>query len=323
MKQESISENISFTTVKPRRLCKTAAVRALVQETLLLPQHLVQPVFVTDGPTHSIENVPGVLRYQLADLLHEVEAIIASGVHAIALFCRPTLTKKDAQAHGSDPFQVSSLLARSLKALKSSFPDLMVIADISLDGSQDHSHEVRSTDFLCGALGKLALVACGAGADFISPGDKVDGCIGYLRHLMDEHDFSSTGIISYAAHYASSLLSSSSNIVESGKHLLSVANAREALHECRLDEEEGADMLLIKPALTSLDIIAHLRADTLLPIGACHSSGEWAMLQGAALNGWIDRDSVLLESLMSIRRAGADFIFCYGAKEAATLMRKG
>lgn len=321
MKHESTNEKISFEIAgRPRRLRKTAAIRALVQETLLRPQYLVQPVFVTDGPTHAIENLPGVSSYQLADLLHEVEAIIASGVSSITLFCRALPTKK--QSHGSDPFHASSLMARSLKALKSSFPELMVIADISLEGSHDHGHDGKTSDASCRALGKLALVACGAGADFISPSDTMDGSIGYLRNLLDEHDFASTGLISYAAQYASALHTSSVASAQDAKtHLLSFANARESLHECRLEEEEGVDMLLITPALTSLDIIAHLRADTLLPIGAFHSSGEWAMLQAAAMKGLIDRDAVLLESLMAIRRAGADFIFCYGAKEAANLLR--
>lgn len=303
---------------KQCRLRKNLAFRPLTQEALLCSQNLIQPVFVTEGPTHSIEHIPGMFRYQLADLLREVESIVESGVGAINLFCSSMPTEK----HGSrvDPFQLSSLLARSLKALKSSFPELVIIADIAQDPSIFHESESGFHEAMCKALTQMALTACGAGADFISSSDMLDGRIGYLRTFLDEHDFVSTGIISHSVKNTSSLCLPVAT--ENKQRQNCLIHTREWLYESRLDEQEGADMLLIKPAMFSLDIIAKVRADTLLPIGAFQSSGEWAMLQGASLKGWINRERVLLESLMAIRRAGADCIFCYGAKEVAQILKR-
>ena len=317
-----------------RRLRKSKAVRSLVRETDLRPHHLVQPIFVTEGPTQEIESMPTIFRYQLEDLLEEIEAITSSGVVAINLFCHVLAEKKD--PFGSEAYRSSSLLARAIKALKTSFPDLLVIADIALDPFTDHGHDGLIdnegnvlNDLTCTALGKMALVACEAGADFISPSDMMDGRVGYLRQLLDGHDFTSVGIISYAVKYASSLyspfrhaLDSAPKIGDKKGYQLNPSNSREALYECLLDEEEHADMLLIKPALTSLDIIARLRAQTLLPIGAYQVSGEWAMIHAAAERGWLNQNQVLLETLIAIKRAGADFIFTYGAKQVAQLLSR-
>lgn len=313
---------------KVRRLRKSKAVRALLRETDLLPCHFVQPVFVTEGPTEEIEGIPTIFRYQLEDLLQEVESIISSGVVAINLFCHEGKKTQDSQ--GSEAYQPSSLLTRALKAIKTSFPDLVVIADIALDPCTDHepdgmlnsegkTHQNRT----CTALGKMALLACEAGADFLAPYDILDGRLVYLRKLLDAHDFSSVGIFSSSVKYASGLYGSFTQALGSQdkkKYRINPANAREALHECYLDEEEHVDGLIIKPALPSLDIISRLRGQTLLPIGAYQVSGEWAMIQAASERGWLDHNQVLLETLFAIKRAGADFLITYGAKKAANLL---
>jgi len=317
---------------KIRRLRKSKAIRALFRETDLLPCHLVQPVFVTEGPTEEIEGIPTLFRYQLEDLLQEVESIISSGVVAIYLFCHGEQEQKEAQS--SEAYQGSSLLTRALKAIKTSFPDLVVIADIALEPSIDREHDSllnsegktlqnrTRTD-----LGQIALLACEAGADFLAPCDIMDDRLGYLRRLLDAHDFSSVGVFSNSVKYASGLYGTFIHAVgqkakrdEYKKYRMNPANAREALHECSLDEEEHVDGFLIKPALPSLDIISRLREQTLLPIGAYQVSGEWSMIQAASERGWLDHNQVLLETLFAMKRAGADFLITYGAKKAANLL---
>lgn len=317
-----------------RRMRKSSAIRSLVQETDLLSRHLVQPVFVTEGPTKELESIPTIFSYQLGDLLQEVENILSSGICAINLLCHITAANKD--PHGSYAFQSSSLLTRSIKAIKSSFPELLIIVDISLEPFTDHGHDgwVDSeghvlNDITCSALGKIALLACEAGADFIAPSSMMDGKIRYLRNLLDDHGFTSTGIISYAVKYASSLynpfcdaIGSQRQPIDRRGYQVNPANAREALLECQIDEAESADSLLIKPALFSLDILSKVRQQTLLPLGAYQVSGEWAMIYTAGQRGFIDPNKVLIESLQAIRRAGADFIITYGAKQAAQEIRK-
>lgn len=318
MKNESQRERITYCLgSKVSRVRKSPGVRALVEETVLRPQQLIQPVFVTDGVTHPLEHMPKISWFQLSDLLHEVEAVVSSGVKVITLSCRPVPSKK--QTHGQDPFQSSSLLARSLKALKTSFPELVVIADILAERQSEPGREEES---LVEALGAVSLVASEAGADFIMACDAPDGVTSYLRQFLNSHDFSSTGIISFAVQYASVLHPFTADGSKGAKkELVSCANRREALADCTREEAEGADMLVVSPGMTSLDTIAALREQTLLPIGAFQTLGEWAMIQTAQAKGWIEKDTFLLESLISMRRAGADFIFSYGAKEAAKLLR--
>jgi porphobilinogen synthase len=276
--------------------------------------------------------MPGVIRFSLHDLLGEVEELLKLGVRAVNLFCHIPNEKKD--PFGCEAYRSDGPLPRAIKMLKERFPGLLVIADIALDPFTDHGFDGLVDERLAVlndptlvALGYMALRAAEAGADLIAPSDMMDGRVAYLRKVLDEKGFCQVGILSYAVKFASSLYSPFREALDSApkrgdKRTFQVnpANAREALLECMLDDQEAADMLLIKPAITSLDIIAKLRPITFLPIGAYQVSGEYAMIKAAAANGWIDGEKVLLESLMAIKRSGADFIMTYAAKEAARLL---
>jgi porphobilinogen synthase len=278
--------------------------------------------------------MPDIFRLPIEDLLEEIEEILSLGIRAINLFCHIPDDKKDSM--GTEAYRTNSLLPRAIRAIKKQFPELLVIADIALDPFTDHGldglineHMYVVNDPTIVALGHMALRAAEAGVDIISPSDMMDGRVAYLRHLLDTHGFCHVGILSYAVKFASSLyapfreaLDSSPRKGDKKTFQVNPANSREALLECALDDQEAADMLLIKPAITSLDIIAKVRSQTLLPIGAYQVSGEYAMIKAASSNGWINGDEVLMESLIAIRRAGADFIFTYAAKEAAGLLKK-
>jgi porphobilinogen synthase len=278
--------------------------------------------------------MPGIFRLALEDLFEEIEETLSLGIQAINLFCHIPDHKKDPV--GSEAYRPDSLLPTSIREIKKRFPELLVIADIALDPFTSHGldglvneHMYVVNDPTLVALGHMSLRAAEAGVDLISPSDMMDGRVAYLRQLLDTHGFCRVGILSYAVKFASSLYSPFREALDSSPRSgdkktfqVNPANAREALLECALDDQECADMLLIKPAITSLDIIAKVRSQTLLPIGAYQVSGEYAMIKAAATNGWINGEEVLMESLIAIRRAGADFIFTYAAKEAAGLLKK-
>jgi porphobilinogen synthase len=276
--------------------------------------------------------MPGVFRWPIRDLLIEIEQLTSVGICAVNLFCHIPDQRKDNQ--GSEAYRADGLLAMAIRHVKKAFPELLVMADIALDPFTDHGldglidhQNIVLNDPTLVALGQMALCAAEAGVDLISPSDMMDGRVAYLRKLLDEHGFCRVGILSYAVKFASSLYSPFRHALGSAPKRgdkkgfqVNPANSREAQLECLLDDQEGADMLLIKPAITSLDIIAKVRAQTLLPIGAYQVSGEYSMIQAAAQNGWINGEQVLMESLLAMKRAGADFILTYGAKEAATLL---
>lgn len=321
-----------FPTRRPRRNRSTESWRLLGQETYLLPHQLVYPVFVTEEATTPIRSMPGIFRFSLSDLLGEIEEAMGLGIKALNLFCHVPEAKKD--PIGSEAYQENTLLTNSITAIKTRFPDLLLMADIALDPFTSHGLDgiidekgYVKNDATLVALAKMAIKTAEAGVDIISPSDMMDGRIAYLRRELDEKGFTQVGILSYAVKYASSFYAPFREALDSAPRTgdkktfqLNPANSREALLECLLDDQECADMLLIKPALTSLDIIAKLRNQTLLPIGAYHVSGEYAMLKAAAKEGFLSYEATLLESLMAIRRAGADFILTYGAKDAARIL---
>lgn len=338
----TISSTADLTTLKegivpmvrrPRRNRSKEAWRDLITETHLHTSELVLPLFVTEGELTPIASMPGIFRLPIDDLLEEVEEALSLGIRAINLFCHIGDHKKD--AIGSEAYRKDSLFYRAIQKVKSTFPEILVIADIALDPFTDHGldglvdeHLTVVNDPTLIALGHMSLRAAEAGVDLISPSDMMDGRVAYLRNLLDNHGFCTVGILSYAVKFASSLYSPFREALDSSPRKgdkktfqVNPANGREALLECSLDDQEGADMLLIKPAITSLDIIASVRKRTLLPIGTYQVSGEYAMIKAAANNGWINGDEVLMESLLSIRRSGADFIFTYAAKEVARLLK--
>ena len=317
--------------IRLRRNRKSGAIRSLLQETRLHPSDFIYPVFVLEGSKRKeeISSMPGINRMSVDLLLKDVEESLKLGIQSVNLFMYVPNEKKD--AFGSEALREDNLLVRSIRALKLEFPELCVMADIALDPFTDHGHdglinhkgEVINDDSLK-VLGAMSLHAAQAGVDVVSPSDMMDGRVSYIRSLLDRRGFSNVSILAYSAKFASAFygpfrdaLGSAPKFGDKKGYQLNPANAREALLECQLDEVEAADMLLIKPALPYLDIIAKVKEQTHLPVGAYHVSGEYAMVKAAAQQGWLDGDRVMYESLLSIKRAGADFIFTYAAKQVA------
>lgn len=319
---------------RPRRNRQSAAIRGLVQETYLQPHQLIAPLFVVEGEKEKqpIDAMPAVFRFSNDQLLHEVENLLSVGIQTVDLFFRIAPAKKDAEA--SEAVRPDNLLQQTVRLLKKEFPSLCVMVDIALDPFTNHGHDGlvnRSgeidNDSTLVVLGEMSLRAAEAGADFIAPSDMMDGRVGYLRKILNDNHFISVGILSYAAKYASAFygpfrdaLGSAPQFGDKKTYQMNPANVREAILECQMDEKEGADLLLIKPALPYLDVISKVKASTLLPLGAYHVSGEYAMVMAAAQKGWIDPDRIFLESLVSIKRAGADFILTYAAERVARLL---
>lgn len=321
--------------VRPRRNRMLSAVREMIQETHLLPQHLVAPFFVVEGihQRQKIVSMPGVERLSIDFLLKEIEELQNLGICAVDLFAYIPEGLKDSD--GTVAFEKDNLISRAVSAVKSTFPRLCVMADVALDPYTDHGHDgvidasgLVINDLSVQLLGKMALVIAEAGADIIAPSDMMDGRIGYIRQLLDSQGFERVSLLSYAAKYASAhygpfrnALDSSPKIGDKKSYQLNPANAREALREAELDIAEGADLLLVKPALPYLDILAAIRKISHLPLGAYHVSGEYAMVMAAAEKGWLDQKQVFYEQLLSIRRAGADFILTYAAKQVAQALK--
>lgn len=321
---------------RPRRNRKSPAIRGLIQETRLHPENFVAPLFVLEGNNQKepINSMPGICRLSVDLIIKEAEALLKLGVMAVDLFAVVPSEKKDRLA--TEATMQGNLLERAIMALKREFPELCVMVDVALDPYTDHGHDgllnehgAVINDATIKLLGRMSLQAAEAGADIIAPSDMMDGRVGYIRSQLDAAGYIDVGILAYAAKYASAFygpfreaLNSAPKIGDKKGYQMQPANAREALRECRLDEEEGADMLLIKPALAYLDIIAKVKEFTLLPLGAYHVSGEYAMVKAAAQNGWINGEQVMYESLLSIKRAGADFILTYAAREMAEYLKK-
>lgn len=319
---------------RPRRNRQTAAIRGLVQETSLHPSQLVAPLFIVEGKSQqqTITSMPGIFRYSLDLLLKEVMALYQLGIRAIDLFTCVPVEKKDAQ--GSEAIKQNNLLQQAIRLLKQEIPDICLMVDIALDPFTIHGHDgvlneqgAVDNDATLLVLGQMSVLAAEAGADIVAPSDMMDGRVAYIRMMLDQAEFTSVGILSYAAKYASAFygpfreaLNSAPKFGDKKSYQMNPANVREAIMECQLDEVEGADMLLIKPALPYLDVIAKVRAVTNLPLGAYHVSGEYAMVMAAAQNGWLDANRIFEESLIAIKRAGADFILTYAAKQVAKIL---
>ncbi len=311
-----------------RRLRRTKALRDLVRETELSPRHLVQPLFVVsgEGVREPVESMPGIERFSINELVAEATELIAVGIEAVILFGIPAAKDES----GSGAYDDEGVVQLAVRALKEAHPELTVITDVCLCEYTSHGHcgfirdgEVDN-DITVELLAKTAISHAEAGADVVAPSDMMDGRIGMVRHQLDEEGHPDTAIIAYSAKYASAFYGPFREAAESTPEFgdrrgyqMDPANGREALREARLDLEEGADMVMVKPALPYLDVIRAMRADVDAPIAAYQVSGEYSMIKAAALNGWIDERAAALEALTAIRRAGADVIFTYFAKEAA------
>ena len=317
---------------RPRRLRRTAPIRGLVRETELSPCQLIYPLFVAEGKSvrDHIDSMPGQFRLSTDELVRECEELYALGVGAVNLFGYSE--EKDELATKS--YDSDGLVQRAIRTIKSAVPDLCVQTDVALDPYTTHGHDGlvidgeivndESVEVLC----KMALSHAEAGADWIAPSDMMDGRIGAIRNALDVQGFSQVGILAYSAKYASSFYGPFRGALQSAPksgnkktYQMDPANIREALKEIALDLEEGADVVMIKPALCYLDVISRVREAFDAPVAAYNVSGEYSMVVAAAEKGWVDRDSAMMEMLLSIRRAGADMILTYFAKDAAALLR--
>ncbi|HET9934085.1 MAG TPA: porphobilinogen synthase [Polyangiaceae bacterium] len=321
-------------TKRPRRNRRTAALRGLVRETTLGPGHLVLPLFVQEGNglATPINAMPGQARLSIDLLLKTAEEAVSLGVNAVALF--PVIPDALKDARGSESANSAGLLPRAVRALKGALPGLCVITDVALDPYSSDGHDGVlidgriDNDVTLPILAKMAVVQAQAGADVVAPSDMMDGRVAAVRAALDEAGHSDTAICSYCVKYASGFygpfrdaLDSAPRSGDKKTYQMDPANVREGLREIALDEAEGADILMVKPGLPYLDVIRFVRENSTLPVAAYHVSGEYTMLKLAAERGYLDYERCLLESLVCMRRAGADMIVTYAALDAARALR--
>ena len=319
---------------RPRRLRRTAAIRRMVRETVLTPADFIYPMFVAPGKgvRQEVAAMPGVARLSVDRLVEEVKSVWESGVPAVLLFGLPQ--KKDDT--GSEAASPRGAVQQAVRTLKKALPELVVITDVCLCGYTSHGHcgivhrgEIDN-DATLEVLAQVALSHAEAGADLVAPSDMMDGRVGAIRETLDDHGFEMVGILAYAVKYASAFYGPFREAAESAPktgdrrgYQMDPANAREARREATLDVEEGADLIMVKPALPYLDIISQLAGEFDVPIAAYQVSGEYSMIKAAAAQGWLDETAVMLESLTAIKRAGADLVLTYFAREAANILTKG
>ena len=314
--------------LRPRRLRKNPAIRAMVRETSLSPEDFILPLFIVEGENikKPISSMPGHFQMSLDQLAKEAAEIQSLGIPAVILFGIPA--HKD--ACGSEAINANSIVCRAVQTLKKAAPHLYVIADVCCCEYTDHGHcgalvgQEVDNDATLELLQKQSLVLAQAGVDMVAPSGMMDGMVAAIRVALDGAGFSGMPIMSYAAKFASGFYGPFREAAEStpqfgdrSTYQMDPANGREALREAALDYEEGADILMVKPAMPYLDVLSQMRATFDIPIAAYQVSGEFAMLKAAAQQGWLDHDRVMMESLLSIKRAGADLILTYFAKEAA------
>jgi porphobilinogen synthase len=315
---------------RPRRNRQSEVIRNLAEETRLSTKDLIFPIFLTDGQDKKIPipSMPAIYRLSLDHILREIEECMNLGIKAFAPFPQVDDSLKDPLAKES--YQPQSLYLRAIRQIKQHFPEACLFTDVAMDpySSDGHDGIVRNGQILndetLEILGKMALAQAEAGADMLAPSDMMDGRVGYLRQVLDQNGFKNVGILAYTAKYASAFygpfrdaLDSAPKFGDKKTYQMNPANVREALIEAELDYAEGADFLMVKPALPYLDVIKTLHDNFNLPIAAYNVSGEYAMIKSAAERGWIDGTKAMIECLTSIRRAGAKVILTYFAKEFA------
>ncbi len=320
--------------IRPRRLRRTATLRHMVRETTLSVDDLIYPMFVMEGEEQKVEiaSMPGCHRYTLDLLLKEIAQVHQLGIGAIALF--PVIPEAKKDDTGSESYNPDGLVQRTVKAIKETVPEILVITDIALDPFTTHGHDgivdekgVILNDPTVEVLVKMAVTQAAAGADMVAPSDMMDGRVGAIRKALDAEGYVDVRILAYSAKYASAYygpfrdaLDSAPKFGDKQTYQMDAANSREAIKEVALDIAEGADIVMVKPALAYLDIIRQVKDYTHLPVAVYNVSGEYAMIKAAAQNGWIDEKRVILETLTSMKRAGADLILTYFAKEVALML---
>ena len=325
-----------YPSTRLRRLRKNLNLIELVSETNLTSKDLIQPIFIKENfeGKEEIESMPGIFRFGLNHVLSEIEEVINAGINAIAVFPVIESSKKDEK--GSEALNKSNFIAHSINKIKQEFPELILIADVALDPYTDHGHDgilinnEVANDETVEVLIEQSILLAEAGADIIAPSDMMDGRIGLIRDSLEKQNLKDTILLSYAAKYNSKFygpfrdaVNSASNLGNSSKssYQMNISNKDEALHEVALDINEGADIVMVKPAMPYLDVIQSIKKEFKVPTFAYQVSGEFSMLKNAINHGWLDKE-VMLESLVSIKRAGADAILSYAAKEISKEINK-
>lgn len=320
---------------RPRRNRKSAVVRNMTAETTLSVNDLIFPLFILQGDNQKVPvtSMPGIFRYSPDLMLEEINACVQFGIQSFALF--PVIQESLKDKYATESHNPESLYPTTISKIKSNFPDVCLMTDVAMDpySSDGHDGIVENGEILNDAtlevLGKMALTQARAGADIIGPSDMMDGRVQYIREVLDSEGFTQVSIMSYTAKYASAFygpfrdaLDSAPKSGDKKTYQMNPANRREALIEADLDVAEGADFLMVKPALAYLDVIRLLKDNFALPVAAYNVSGEYAMVKAAAQNGWLDGEQAMQECLLSIKRAGADVILTYFAKEFAEILHK-
>ncbi len=321
-----------FPEYRPRRLRRTETLRSMVRETDLSIRNLIYPLFICPGKKvrNPVSSMPGVFQLSVDEAVKEAEEVAGLGIPAIILFGLPE--KKDKT--GSEAWSKKGVVQKAIAAIKKAVPELVIITDVCLCEYTSHGHcgllkgETIDNDSTLEVLARVAVSHAQAGADIVAPSDMMDGRVGRIREALDEAGFSMVSIMSYAVKYASSFYGPFREAAECApqfgdrkSYQMDPGNSNEAIREAALDVEEGADILMVKPALPYLDIIRRLREEFTHPLAAYQVSGEYAMIKAAAERGWLSEEAVMMESLVSIRRAGAVLILTYFAKQAARLLR--
>lgn len=318
---------------RPRRLRKSEVIRSLVQETILSPSQFIAPVFIHEGkePEIKINSMPGICQFSLDRALKHIDELTESKIKSIILFGIPGLKDKEAISAWDE----KGIIQRANKKIKENFPDVLLINDTCLCEYMEHGHcgiildnEVLNDPTL-EILERTAISQAASGADIIAPSGMMDGMVAAIRNVLDQNGFQDVAIMSYAVKYASAFYGPFREAAESApqfgdrrSYQMNPANKREALREALIDEKEGADIIMVKPAMPYLDIISLVKEKINLPVAAYNVSGEYAMIKAAAQNGWIDEDKAILEMLTGIKRAGADIIISYFAKDVNRILKR-
>ncbi|MCC5945860.1 MAG: porphobilinogen synthase [Bernardetiaceae bacterium] len=320
---------------RPRRNRRNVATRALLAETVVKPSDFIYPIFVIEGTNRreAIASMPDIYRYSLDKLQEEIAACYDLGLRCFAPF--PSLSDEKKDKYAKESHREGNLFLQTIQTLKKDFPDIVLFTDVAMDpySSDGHDGLVENGEILndetLEILAKMAIAQAQAGADYVAPSDMMDGRVAYLRQALDEAGYTHTGILAYTAKYASAFygpfrdaLDSAPKMGDKKTYQMNPANVKEAMLEARLDAEEGADMLMVKPGLAYLDVIRVLADNFDLPIAAYNVSGEYAMIKAAAQKGWIDGEAVMLETLLGFKRAGAKVILSYFAKAYAEIYPK-
>lgn len=317
-----------------RILRQSLAIRSLVTETSLSPDDFIVPLFIVEGKNskEEISSMPGYFRLGIDEAVKEVKELWGMGLKSVLLFVKCTDALKDNK--GTEALNTNGLMQRSIRAIKEAVPEMLVMTDVALDPYSSYGHDgiVEKGEIVNDAtvdvLAKMSVSHAEAGADFVAPSDMMDGRVGAIRNALEENNFTKTGIMSYSAKYASCFygpfrdaLDSAPGFGDKKSYQMNYANRIEAIKETLMDVEEGADIVMVKPALAYLDIIREVKNAVHVPVSAYNISGEYAMIKAAAKMGWLDEDKAILETLTSIKRAGADLIATYFAKQAVKLIK--